>query len=104
MVLLRRQGRRRRRGGQGRRGMMEHPGFFERAAPLPLAALAQKVGAELAPTGDRQVLIHDVRALSEAGKGHITFLDNRKYLAQLAATQATACLIAPAFASRVPAG
>jgi UDP-3-O-[3-hydroxymyristoyl] glucosamine N-acyltransferase len=84
--------------------MMEHPGFFERAAPVALAALAQKVGGELAPTGDRQALIHDVRALSEAGKGHITFLDNRKYLGQLASTQATACLIAPAFVGRVPAG
>jgi UDP-3-O-[3-hydroxymyristoyl] glucosamine N-acyltransferase len=83
---------------------MEHPGFFERAAPVPLAALAQKVGAELAPTGDPAVLIHDVRALAEAGSGHITFLDNRKYLGQLATTQATACLVAPAFAARLPAG
>src|SRR5262245_9941033 len=83
---------------------MEHPGFFERAAPLPLGALAQKVGAELAPTGDPAVLFHDVRALAEAGPGHITFLDNRKYLGQLATTQATACLVAPAFAARVPTG
>jgi UDP-3-O-[3-hydroxymyristoyl] glucosamine N-acyltransferase len=83
---------------------MEHPGFFERAVPLALAELAAKVGAELAPAGDPAILIHDVRALAEAGRGHITFLDNRKYLSQLATTQAAACLIAPAFAARVPAG
>ena len=84
--------------------MIEHPGFFERAAPLPLAVLAQKVGAELAPAADPAVLIHDVRTLAEAGTGHLTFVDNRKYLGQLAATRATACLVAPAFAARVPAG
>ena len=83
---------------------MEHPGFFERAAPLPLAALAQKVGAELALAAEPAVLIHDVKALAEAGAGHLTFLDNRKYLGQLAVTQATACVVAPAFAARVPAG
>src|SRR5262245_33519921 len=83
---------------------MEHPGFYERAAPLPVGARAERVGGELAPTGDPAVLIHDVRALAEAGPGHITFLDNRKYLDQLATTQATACLVAPAFAARVPTG
>src|SRR5262245_58834834 len=83
---------------------MEHPGFFDRAAAIPLAALAQKVGAELAPAAAAAVLIHDVRGLAEADAGHITFLDNRKYLGQLAATRAGACLVAPAFAARVPAG
>ena len=29
-------------------GRMEHPGFFERAAPVRLDDLAQKVGAQLA--------------------------------------------------------
>ena len=33
-----------------------------------------------------------------------TFFDNRKYLDQLAATRASACLVAPAFAARVPEG
>ena len=87
-----------------RGGIMEHPGFFERAAPIPLAALARKVGGELAPACDPTVLIHDVRGLAEASAGHLTFLDNRKYLGQLATTRAAACLIASAFAARVPAG
>jgi UDP-3-O-[3-hydroxymyristoyl] glucosamine N-acyltransferase len=81
---------------------MEHPGFFERAAPMPLRVVADKLGAKLAPGADPGLPVHDVRPLADAGSGHLAFLDNRKYLAQLAATRASACLVAPAFADRVP--
>src|SRR4029453_16914879 len=83
---------------------MEHPGFFERAAPVRMADLAAKIGAQ--PTGDAdpEALVRDVRPLSDAGRGDLSFVDTRKYLPQLAATQALACLVAPAFAARVPAG
>ena len=84
--------------------LMEHPGFFDRAAPIRLEFLAQKVGAHLGSGADPAALIHDVRTLADAGAGHVTFLDNRKYLGQLVATRATACLVAPAFAARVPEG
>ena len=83
---------------------MDHPGFFERAAPIALRALADKLGAQLAQGGDAGVPIHDVRRLSDAGTGHLAFLDNRKYLAQLATTRASACLVAPPLAGRVPPG
>ena len=83
-------------------GWMEHPGFFDRAAPIRLADLAHKVGAQLATGADADAPIHDVKALADAGVGEISFLDNRKYLGQLAATAASACLVAPAFAERVP--
>ncbi|MGE3067100.1 MAG: UDP-3-O-(3-hydroxymyristoyl)glucosamine N-acyltransferase [Hyphomicrobiaceae bacterium] len=82
---------------------MEHPGFFERAGPFPLGEVAQKVAAELAPGCDPARTIADVKPLADAQPGDITFLDNRKYLPQLAATRASACLIAPALAGRVPA-
>jgi UDP-3-O-[3-hydroxymyristoyl] glucosamine N-acyltransferase len=81
---------------------MEHPGFFERAAPMPLGVLAEKLGGTLAAGADPQMPIRDVRPLSEARAGDLGFLDNRKYLSQLEATQASACLVAPAFAPRVP--
>jgi UDP-3-O-[3-hydroxymyristoyl] glucosamine N-acyltransferase len=84
--------------------LMEHPGFFCRAAPIRLETLAQKVGAVLGPGADPAALIHDVKALADVGAGHITFLDNRKYLGQLAATRASACLLAPAFAAGLPQG
>jgi len=83
---------------------MEHPGFFERAGPFPLAEVARAAGAELGPGADGELLISDVKALADAGRGHVSFLDNRKYLPQLANTRAAACLISPALASRVPAG
>lgn len=82
---------------------MEHPGFFERAAPMPLAVLVEKLGATLPEGADGAQLISDVRPLGEADPGQISFLDNRKYLPQLATTRASACLIAPAFVARVPA-
>jgi UDP-3-O-[3-hydroxymyristoyl] glucosamine N-acyltransferase len=81
---------------------MEHPGFFERAAPVRLEVLAGEVGARLGPGADPDLLIGDVKPLAEAGAGHVTFVDNRKYLPQLGATRASACLVAPAFAERVP--
>jgi UDP-3-O-[3-hydroxymyristoyl] glucosamine N-acyltransferase len=83
---------------------MEHPGFFERTPPVRLGVLVGKVGARLGPGGDGDLLINDVRPLGEAGAGHLTFVDNRKYLAQLGATRASACLVAPAFAERMPKG
>ena len=67
---------------------MEHPGFFERAAPVRVADLAAKIGAELARGADPDALIRDVRPLAEAGRGDLSFFDNRKYLPQLASTQA----------------
>src|SRR5690606_31227156 len=83
---------------------MEHPGFFERSGPFPLAEVARASGAELAEGVDGARLIGDVKSLAEAASGHVSFLDNRKYLPQLETTRATACFVAPAFASRVPAG
>jgi UDP-3-O-[3-hydroxymyristoyl] glucosamine N-acyltransferase len=71
---------------------------------MPVRALAEKLGAQPAPGVDPDVPIHDVRPLAEAAPGHLAFLDNRKYLPQLGATRASACLVAPAFADRVPRG
>jgi UDP-3-O-[3-hydroxymyristoyl] glucosamine N-acyltransferase len=84
--------------------MMEHPGFFERAGPFALSHVAAIVGAELAPGTDGALAITDVRPLDEAAAGHLSFLDNRKYLPQLQDTKASACMVQSAFAGRVPPG
>jgi UDP-3-O-[3-hydroxymyristoyl] glucosamine N-acyltransferase len=84
--------------------VMEHPGFFERAGPFTAAALADRIGAEVRPGGDGHRSLSDLRPLGEAGAGQLTFVDNRKYLEQLATTKAGACIIAPNFADRLPAG
>ncbi|MGO4686085.1 UDP-3-O-(3-hydroxymyristoyl)glucosamine N-acyltransferase [Hyphomicrobium sp. 2TAF46] len=83
---------------------MEHPGFFERAGPYSLSEVAVAAGAEIPSGADATVKIDDVRPLHEAGASHVSFIDNRKYLAQLDATKAGACLVVPALAERVPAG
>ncbi len=81
---------------------MEHPGFFERAGPFPLAEVARAVGAELGPGADPARLVVDVRGLADAGPQHVSFIDNRKYFDQLTTTKAGACLVGPQFISRVP--
>ena len=83
---------------------MEHPGFFERAGPFPLLHLATRLGCELPQGIDGNQLISDIRALDEAKAGQISFIDNRKYLPQLQTTNASAVLVSPALAARVPAG
>jgi UDP-3-O-[3-hydroxymyristoyl] glucosamine N-acyltransferase len=83
---------------------MEHPGFFERSGPFSAGELAGRIGATLRPGDDGAQRLTDLRPLGEAGPAHLTFVDNRKYLEQLATTRAAACIIAPAFADRLPAG
>jgi UDP-3-O-[3-hydroxymyristoyl] glucosamine N-acyltransferase len=82
---------------------MEHPGFFLRAGPFPLTEIAKATQTELGPGADPAAEIADVRALVDASPRDLSFLDNRKYLGQLKATRAAACLVAPALAARVPA-
>lgn len=83
---------------------MEHPGFFERAGPFLLSEVAKAAGAELPANADPAMRIEDVKPLAEAGPANISFIDNKKYLPQLDATAAGACLVAPPLQSRVPAG
>jgi UDP-3-O-[3-hydroxymyristoyl] glucosamine N-acyltransferase len=70
---------------------------------MRLADLAGRLGAPLPVAANGEAVIEDVRPLSEAEPQHLSFLDNRKYMPQLQATRAGACLIAPVFAERVPA-
>jgi UDP-3-O-[3-hydroxymyristoyl] glucosamine N-acyltransferase len=83
---------------------MEHPGFFERAAPIRLDELAKATGAELATLADPSKPIEDVRPLDLAGAADVSFLDNRKYVRALESSKAGACFVAPALQPRVPPG
>lgn len=83
---------------------MDHPGFFDRQGPFTIAKLAQRIEAELADGSSADAQLHDVRTLDGATAQDLTFLNNRKYLGQLGQTKARACLIQPAFASRLPSG
>lgn len=80
---------------------MEHPGFFANAGPFSLAEIAKATGAELPPGVDPAALLVSVKPLADAGPQDLSFLDNRKYLADLEKSEAGACLINPLFAARV---
>lgn len=82
---------------------MEHPGFFERGGPFTVADVAQRIGATLPDGSDGGRLVHDVRPLDQASPDQLTFVDNRKYVEALSKTQGGFCIVAPAFAARVPA-
>lgn len=84
--------------------LMEHPGFFERAGPFSLRAVAAAADAKLADSADPDRSLKDVRPLDEAAEGDLSFVDNPKYLPAFAATHASACLVAPKFANQAPAG
>ena len=95
---------------------MQHPGFYERAGPYSLGEVAHACQCEIGTNADvvaenawdagaaAQLPISDVLPLDLAQPGHVAFLDNRKYLPQLAGTRASACFVAPAMAPRAPAG
>lgn len=83
---------------------MKHPGFYERTGPFSLARIAEESGASLTDQDHAQAEIADIRPLDEAGSSDLSFLDNPKYLSQLAATKAFACFVQPKYAGRVPEG
>lgn len=83
---------------------MEHPGFFERAGPFSLARIAQETGAVLSDEKSRSTEVIDVRPLDSAGAEDVAFLDNPKYLPQLAATRAAACFVEEKYVERLPEG
>src|ERR1700686_790655 len=66
---------------------------------MKLADLAERLRCEL--RGDGAIEIRAVRSLEDAGPGDLTFLANRKYVGQVAATKASA-IILPLDAAEVP--
>ncbi|MCZ4282032.1 UDP-3-O-(3-hydroxymyristoyl)glucosamine N-acyltransferase [Kiloniella laminariae] len=76
--------------------------FFQKAGPFTLAELASLVDGELASYSDGSLLIDDVSPLETASEGHISFLDNKKYLDAFRKTKAAACIVDPKFADIAP--
>jgi UDP-3-O-[3-hydroxymyristoyl] glucosamine N-acyltransferase len=68
-----------------------------------LAEVASWCGATLAADADPSRMILDVAALDQAGPGHLTFLDNPRYLDALKRTQAAAALVSLRYAGAAPA-
>lgn len=78
--------------------------FHPWAGRLSLGRLIEISGAAAPAGADPAREFDGVAALGEAGPEHVSFLDNKRYLADLAATKAGAVLVHPALAGRAPAG
>ncbi|MBE7210131.1 MAG: UDP-3-O-(3-hydroxymyristoyl)glucosamine N-acyltransferase [Gluconacetobacter diazotrophicus] len=93
--------------GETGAGLPGDPRFFPRTGPHGLGAVAEAIGAELRGGDDAAApgrSFNGVAPLQAATPDRISFLDNRRYLPQLASSRAGAVIVAPAFADRVPAG
>jgi len=83
---------------------MPDPRFFEELGPVSLSELAALTGAELADpsAGSRQV--RAVSVMAGADRETITFVSDRKFLAQVRETRAGACFVGAADVDALPAG
>jgi UDP-3-O-[3-hydroxymyristoyl] glucosamine N-acyltransferase len=76
--------------------------FFASAGPQRLADVAAAAGGSF--TGDGERRFNGVGPLRSAGPDEVSFLDNRRYAAQLAETKAGAVVLMADVAAQVPAG
>lgn len=83
---------------------MVDPHFFGQPEPLTLAEVAELAGAELRGAADPARQVRDVAPLDRAGPDDLSFLDNRRYLAQFRNSRAGACLVAADVAEAAPVG
>ena len=83
---------------------MNDPVFFKPALTPTLADIIAWTGAQVAAGVDTSLVIGSIAPLESGMPGALTFLDNPKYVAQLARTQASACLLQPRYADSVPQG
>lgn len=75
--------------------------FHRRTGPYTAKEIAEAIGAELVRLSGDEILL-DVAPLQDATNDMLAFLDNRKYLPQVAATKARACIIHPDLVARAP--
>lgn len=82
---------------------MPDPRFFEALGPLSLRQLADLTGARIV-SGAGDLMIDEAAPLNRAGKTAISFAANKRWLAELQASGAGACLVPPDLVDSVPAG
>ncbi|MEM1398248.1 MAG: UDP-3-O-(3-hydroxymyristoyl)glucosamine N-acyltransferase [Pseudomonadota bacterium] len=78
--------------------------FFQREGPLALHRIAEIAGGELRGADSPNREMSDVAPLDTATEEQVSFLDNRKYLDQLAETKAGACILAEDVVDQAPQG
>ncbi|MHB8530059.1 MAG: UDP-3-O-(3-hydroxymyristoyl)glucosamine N-acyltransferase [Caulobacteraceae bacterium] len=83
---------------------MPDPRFYETLSPTSVGELASLTGARLAHLRHSRHSIDGVANLADAVAGKVCFFSDRRHLASLGATAATACFVAEADAERLPEG
>ena len=83
---------------------MSDPTFFPPPKPATVADVCSWTGATVDDERAAYVVLQGVGPLDTAGPGDLTFLDNKKYVDNLTATRASACLVHSRFVDKVPAG
>ena len=78
--------------------------FFDDLGPLSLGELARIGGAAAPADAIADTVITAVSPLDKAAAGTLSFYSDRRYLADLTATAATACFVTQANADKVPSG
>ena len=79
------------------------PDFFSTKHELTIGEIVALTRAEPLKGVPLDRRIRNIAPLDAAQASDITFLDNQKYLGELATTRAGACLLAPRFAAQTPA-
>ena len=82
---------------------MAQPTFFKKPPASTLAEIAAQTKAQLVDPARGDHVITGLASLDEAGPMHLAFFDNLKYVEELKATRAGACLVSPRFEAQVPA-
>ncbi|HZZ67258.1 MAG TPA: UDP-3-O-(3-hydroxymyristoyl)glucosamine N-acyltransferase [Phenylobacterium sp.] len=83
---------------------MPDPRFFEDLGPVTLSDLATLTGARLADLADGGRLVRAVSVMAGATADTVTFVSDRKFLAQARETKAGACFVAADDVAALPAG
>lgn len=65
--------------------------FYKKSTSYKLSEIIKLIDAEILCS--RDLLIHDVKSLEEAGVGDISFLSNSKYITQFQNTKASCCIV-----------
>lgn len=66
--------------------------FYKDLGPHKLSYIAEQVGFDLEHE-HRDIVIHNIKSLTDANKYSLTFLSNRKYVADLKSSKAAVCLV-----------
>ena len=76
--------------------------FFRTSEPVPLTELAALAGARMMDVSAGEVMIGSITPLGRASPDSLTFFSDRRYLADLRACRARACLVQDAHVSALP--